>query len=465
MSENAIVIGEGAYGCVHKPSLTCKNKTNLNYANKVSKILSKKDANKEIIEYKKIAKADKLNDFYLGQPDNCEIDENNVYNINAIKKCKISEKILKKLESYELIVMDDGGLNIEDFVKKMKTWSISEANTEICEKFLLEALRLFAGLKLFEKNGLVHHDLKPQNVVYNEATNRLNFIDFGLMVNRKTLIKQANRSAYRFDIFHWSFPWELEVLNKNNFDLLYNSEEQRESLIRKFLHKYKSKDDEYYKNAITFCNYALDAKSSTYKDDWSEYISDYESTIIDDIVEMDYKEFIDKSVRTIDVYGVGIAMNYWLYNAKRFLSNEIFDDLHPILKRMTNGRLADRFTADQCLEYYENFITVSGLLEKYNKKIDEHHTVVDFDASPKKIISKIKPPKTIIVDPDFVNLDPNPCPEGKVLNPKTGRCIKIKSKKNASQKNASQKNASQKNASQKNIHLSGGRYTKKRRGL
>ena len=450
MSENTNVIGEGTYGCVHKPSLKCKNKPGLDYKNKVSKILSKKESSKEVTEYNKIARADKYSDFYLGKPEKCELDYNYLHNIDAIKQCKISEKVLDHLESYELLVMEDGGLNIEDFVKKMKTWSLSEENTEICEKFLLEALRLFAGLKIFENNGLVHHDLKPQNVVYNETSNRLNFIDFGLMVNRKTLINQAKRSAYKFSIFHWSFPWELEVINKNKFNVLYESVAQRETFIRNFLNQYKSKDETYYKNAITFCYYALDAKSSTYKEDWSEYISDYESTIADDMIEMGYNEFIDKSVHTIDVYGIGIVMNYWLYNAKRFLSSEIFDDLHPILKRMTNSRLADRFTVDQSLEYYEDFITVSGLLEKYNKKIDDQHTVVDFDASPKKIISRINPPKTIVVDPDFVNSDPNPCPQGKVLNPKTGRCIKIKSKKKASQKN---------------VDLSGGKYTKKRRYL
>ena len=37
MSENTNVIGEGTYGCVHKPSLKCKNKPGLDYKNKVSK--------------------------------------------------------------------------------------------------------------------------------------------------------------------------------------------------------------------------------------------------------------------------------------------------------------------------------------------------------------------------------------------------------------------------------------------
>ena len=41
-----IVIGEGGYGCVHKPSIHCKTlpKPNFNYTNYVSKIMANKEA-------------------------------------------------------------------------------------------------------------------------------------------------------------------------------------------------------------------------------------------------------------------------------------------------------------------------------------------------------------------------------------------------------------------------------------
>ena len=67
------VIGEGSYGCVHKPSLACKNKPNLSYKNKVSKVLRKKSAKDELKEYNNVNKADKKKDFYLGKPVSCDI--------------------------------------------------------------------------------------------------------------------------------------------------------------------------------------------------------------------------------------------------------------------------------------------------------------------------------------------------------------------------------------------------------
>jgi len=202
-----VVIGQGSYGCVHKPSLKCKNETGINYVNKVSKILSKSDAKKEIGEYSKVSKADKKNKFYLGKPTDCEVDEVQS-NINAIKRCTISDRAIHRLSQYQLILMEDGGENIVTYTDKMRNWSRSEMSTEHCEKFALEALRLFAGLKTFLDNGLVHFDLKPQNIVYNATTNRLNFIDFGLMKSKKPLISQAKiskcGSAFSTGLIHGS---------------------------------------------------------------------------------------------------------------------------------------------------------------------------------------------------------------------------------------------------------------------
>ena len=143
------VIGEGSYGCVHKPSLTCKNKPKMSYNNKVSKVLLEKAAKDELNEYKNLKNADKKNDFYVGNPVSCDI-ENIKSNIDSIKKCKIGTKIINNLKQHKLIIMGDGGINIADYVKKIKKWSPSVANRKESELFLLESLRLFTGLIRFK---------------------------------------------------------------------------------------------------------------------------------------------------------------------------------------------------------------------------------------------------------------------------------------------------------------------------
>ena len=58
------IIGEGTYGCVHKPSLKCTRKKQ-KYDNKVSKLMLHKDANEELEENILISKIDKNKNFSL----------------------------------------------------------------------------------------------------------------------------------------------------------------------------------------------------------------------------------------------------------------------------------------------------------------------------------------------------------------------------------------------------------------
>jgi hypothetical protein len=121
------VIGEGAYGCVHKPSLKCnKTKEPIKYRNKISKILLKDDAIEEMNEYNIIANIDKNNGFFLGKPTMCSVKQTNE-NMNAISKCEKGYEFLKKIDNTQLLIMDYGGDNLDtvsqEFSKMKKTKS------------------------------------------------------------------------------------------------------------------------------------------------------------------------------------------------------------------------------------------------------------------------------------------------------------------------------------------------------
>ena len=87
---NRTIIGEGAYGCVHKPSIHCKTPPSprFNYKNYVSKIMTTKNAKKELSEFLIIKNIDPTNEYHLGSPILCHpnIDNKNV--TTAIDKCK-----------------------------------------------------------------------------------------------------------------------------------------------------------------------------------------------------------------------------------------------------------------------------------------------------------------------------------------------------------------------------------------
>lgn len=418
-----VVIGQGSFGCVHKPSLKCKDETGITYTNKVSKILSKSDAKKEIGEYSKVSKADKKNQFYLGKPEDCEVDEVQS-NINAIKKCTIGDRASQNLSKYQLILMENGGENIVTYTDKMRTWSKSEMSTEHCEKFALEALRLFAGLKAFLDKGLVHFDLKPQNIVYNAATNRLNFIDFGMMKSKKPLISQSKKSKCGSAFFHWSYPWELKYVNKNWYDAVTTSKPRQDSIIADIKNKYGS----YSTHLGHFFGHVLpkNLPYAEYQKKCNDYIDGFEITIRNNMADMGYEAFLEKAFSTIDIFGVGMAMNYWFAVAKTHLDTSFADDLEYIFKFMISPMISTRFSINELITDYEAVLRKSGLLEKYDKEIVDHIIVNGLSAHR----HRAEKPATVIrikkMDQAFVNADPAPCPPGKEINPKTGRCIKSK---------------------------------------
>jgi len=104
MSSSASVIGEGSYGCVHKPMLECnqsKRSSKLDINNYISKFMLKEEALRELSQYLFISSIDKKKEFYLGKPLKCK-PKRNVYNLNSVKKCdlynstKTKKKTLKK---------------------------------------------------------------------------------------------------------------------------------------------------------------------------------------------------------------------------------------------------------------------------------------------------------------------------------------------------------------------------------
>jgi serine/threonine protein kinase len=421
MSKSPTVIGQGSYGCVHKPSLTCKDKPNQDYRNKVSKLLDKDSASKELAEYQKVTAADKKSKFYLGIPETCDIDTQDKANLSAIRKCNIADSVLHNLDGYTSVIMEDGGNNLATYRDTMKHWPKSEMSTEHCEKFLLELLRLFAGLVEFESHDLLHHDLKPQNIVYNEKNNRLNYIDFGLMDNTSKFLNDARASRYQWAIFHWSYPWELQLLNQTTFSRVANDPKLQDVIVDQIENDLRNGTGN-SENANSFFYYAMDR--SSYQIGCDSYIYDYSQMLKRDMKDMGYDQFLQKSIRTVDVFGLGIALNSWFYSARKHLSELDENALELIFSRMVSARVSIRLTAQEALERYERFLLNSGLLDRYDKKI-ENHIVVDStkEASPSPSLPPLIFDMKFRPDKEFVEADPKPCPEGKEYNKKTRRCL------------------------------------------
>ena len=419
------VIGKGSYGCVHKPSLRCKpTAKTINYKNKISKYMLKEHAKTEMKEYGSIRKADPKKYLYLGKPEKCSpIFEPN--NIDAIKKCNLPGPIF--LQDYFILIMEDGGLNLADFAERFSKNPVTPENKNKIELFLIEAQRILYGLTVFLEKDLVHHDLKAQNIVYNEEKNRINFIDFGLMTSRQGLIESSKKSKNSSANSHWSYPFEIKYLNKNRFDrLCAMSKADKINMVQSIVHSLDQDYSNHFRNF--FYSIMPNAPNDARLENIKIMLSDYLDFLLE-IKENHYDDFLNKSINTIDTYGVGIAFITVLSKCLHFLEVDLVRELNEIFAFMMCSHLPSRTEPAEVLYKYEEVMSRYGLLEKHNKYYD-NHIIKEGKAKPdgiENLVSKVDPTNLILSPDEIEKLSDRPpmiCPSGEEQHPVERRCIK-----------------------------------------
>ena len=450
MSETPQFLAEGAYGCVHRPSLHCNTSKKINYKNKISKIMTTKNATKELREYVLIDRVDPTANYYSGKPENCKFEKNSINN-PAVEKCKMGKNISESSDNYELIIMYDGGDNLKEFADKMKKATDNVANRQIMTEFWSEAKRLFRGVNVFIENNLIHHDLKPQNIVYNSLTNRCNFIDFGMMEDITRSKYDANRNAYRFDYYNWNFPTESIFLNAAEF--LHYSE-----LLTSEKMEYCSKMfPKNVKQAVIFYEYTM----KNTRDEQLDHFKEWSNYFLYAIGRTTYEQFLDRCFETYDIYGLGISLLHVLENTKHLIHENKYLKLQHLFNLMMSPNMADRVGIEEAIHIYDDILssTYAELESEKNseieleknindiikniKQIPDMDIIADMTPSP-RTPTKTKSPKTHPVTKLHSELavlggrsplcggllsSNKKCPEGSFFNPKTKRCNKNKTQK------------------------------------
>ena len=276
------VIGAGGFGCVFKPQLTCKDASGPTHPNGISKLLYFKDAEKEMNEIKEIIpiiNSIPNNQLYflpnkLEQFSMCKISDFTSNDITNIQKCI---KILKKgsVESlntlkqnknnFRIIQQPYGGEELYKYIGNLdlRILDISflqNINNKLCD--LLEN-----GIKPMNDAGLLHHDIKAPNILYDENKNNLKLIDWGLSKNlnntnlesiAEECSREPNFNTLSTNILFVNFINDEYIKNKiklqwkNRFiplsQVLDINEEQIINFVKIAFDEYKKNKVDYFKN-------------------------------------------------------------------------------------------------------------------------------------------------------------------------------------------------------------------------
>jgi serine/threonine protein kinase len=237
--------------------------------------------------------------------------------------------------------MNDGGINLETFADKMHDRTNSEETTQKMELFWIEFHRILMGIQLFFKNGILHCDMKPQNIVLNESKNRVNIIDFGLMRKMDKAINDSMNSNNYLGVYHWSYPFECNFYNKHVFDefaKMSNTDKQKyHSKIMDNLRDKKSKTVSAFRNFFSFVINQYDS-SEMQSRAIHQYMDGFMNFMTTQLPE--YKAFLQTSLETLDLYGVGIAIAYVNNMTKHLVDENFSKDLHDLAFQMTNSNLS-----------------------------------------------------------------------------------------------------------------------------
>jgi len=434
------VIGEGTFGCVHKPSIHCKTPPtpDFDYTNYVSKFMDDNDAEKELREFVVIGNYDTNKEYHLGRPFKCK-PELTPDVVEDIKVCKHIDKntLINQPDIYSLLLLKYGGPDLAFFCKNTIKDFLKTNKNDKSDDFWIEAHHLLKGLKFFKDNNIVHYDIKPQNILFNPDNGKLMFIDFGLMNTKDKIIEKSKISSNHLGVFHWSYPFDTGFMNKyyyNHYKTNKNASTKFKNIIERLIINgspnttgFPMKRPDSFK--LLFKYIEPDGKDATKTKQYA-YISSFFNGFNYFIKNKNYDEYINNTIDSIDIFGLGFTLQFILNCFKR--ENAVDDDFYnkasALFAKMYDFNPSTReLNLDNILSEYENVLLQSGILTRRNKNFKNHEllNVSPLPPSIKNSLSKTKTITDIEATFNVIELaEAKKCPENKVLNPKTRRCVK-----------------------------------------
>ena len=455
---NRIIVGEGSYGCVHKPSIHCTTppRQGFNYDKYVSKIMKTKNAEAELSEFVIMQNIDPADEYHLGEPILCNpiLDASVKKNISKCKHIKISD-VEAEPDKYSLLILKFGGPDLKTLGNELLKEYLKTDKNDRVDTFWLSVHNLIKGIQFFKEHGIVHNDIKPQNILFNLTNGNLRYIDFGLMRTKKEIIDSSKKNNNYLGIYHWSYPFDCGLMDKQQYNNYNHRNSTRRTVWKNQLSNLIVNDSNINTLGLPIHNpesihilFTYLSPTYTVPDAATQYgyINSFFDGFNDLIKTNSYAKVLDHTTDSIDVFGLGFTLQYMANCFKQLnaLSLEDYMRLSTFFHKMYDFNPVTRvIDIDLLLNEYENILLELGMLTRTEKSF-ENNILVNKAPAPPSIMEKAKSDERsapvhlsaalqAIADKDAVDIslrkkfDKNfdkQCPKEKDLNPTTRRCVK-----------------------------------------
>lgn len=181
-TKNSKFLAKGTYGCVFYPSINaCSGKieTDLDsdhYITKIQKYVPNED--EEVVIGKQIQTLPLYDHYFSPVVKSCKMNIAHM-DYNLVRTCATLQNELGELNNKSAYVSNTiryvGKHNITKYLQSLKS-----NPQKLYSKLINTHLHLLDALQILESENIVHFDIKPQNVMYDEIQDIPIVIDFGL---------------------------------------------------------------------------------------------------------------------------------------------------------------------------------------------------------------------------------------------------------------------------------------------